>query len=342
MPQFDLLTLGAQLFGLLISLYFFYYYFISTSISNFIEIKKLRTKKVNQNTESLVLVDKELNHSFVYISIFFYFIAVIGTITVSTACLVLLGGCCEPGFISVKQELFSFSFNSVVITPIIDPEGLLIFLLFILFSNFLSSLVKYLVELKREASERKKLTVGDLRILVCESTEWGDVDICLTYLSYIKKRRSNFRNLIEEVLAFRIFAESFSLNEQQEAEVKNHLYKHGFKDITIKTVYFQLFTEDSAYVLNIEFEAKTSSRLRKPRDLLVYHGGALIAVDHSLKKEFPTLKKEDYGFIGDINAFPKQQMKEYLIKKNSYDKYLNNTVADVVKYDIKRNSWFFF
>ena len=109
----------------------------------------------------------------VYISIFFYFIAVIGTVTVSTACLVLLGGYCEPGFISVKQQLFSFSFNSVVITPIIDPEGLLVFLLFILFSNFVSSLVKYLVNLKRESSERKKRTVGDLRILVCESTDWG-------------------------------------------------------------------------------------------------------------------------------------------------------------------------
>ncbi len=63
MPQFDLLTLGAQLFGLLISLYFFYYYSISTSISNFIEIKKFRTKKINQNTESLTLVDKDLNNS---------------------------------------------------------------------------------------------------------------------------------------------------------------------------------------------------------------------------------------------------------------------------------------
>lgn len=63
MPQFDLLTLGAQLFGLLISLYFFYYYSISTSISNFIEIKKFRTKKINQNTESLTLVDKDLNNN---------------------------------------------------------------------------------------------------------------------------------------------------------------------------------------------------------------------------------------------------------------------------------------
>ena len=62
-PQFDLLTLGAQLFGLLISLYFFYYYSISTSISNFIEIKKFRNKKINQNTELLVLVNKELKYN---------------------------------------------------------------------------------------------------------------------------------------------------------------------------------------------------------------------------------------------------------------------------------------
>ena len=72
-PQFDLLTLGAQLFGLLISLYFFYYYSISTSISNFIEIKKFRNKKINQNTELLVLVNKELKYnlwltSYIYIN----------------------------------------------------------------------------------------------------------------------------------------------------------------------------------------------------------------------------------------------------------------------------------
>ena len=67
-PQFDLLTLGAQLFGLLISLYFFYYYSISTSIANFIEIKKLRTKKLLKNSSLVTTVDKDLEYNLWLIS----------------------------------------------------------------------------------------------------------------------------------------------------------------------------------------------------------------------------------------------------------------------------------
>lgn len=67
-PQFDLLTLGAQLFGLLISLYFFYYYSISTSIANFIEIKKLRTKKLLKNSNLVTTVDKDLEYNLWLIS----------------------------------------------------------------------------------------------------------------------------------------------------------------------------------------------------------------------------------------------------------------------------------
>jgi hypothetical protein len=67
-PQFDLLTLGAQLFGLLISLSLFYYYTISTSLSNFIEIKKFRTKKINKNTQLVTTVDKDLKYNLWLIS----------------------------------------------------------------------------------------------------------------------------------------------------------------------------------------------------------------------------------------------------------------------------------
>jgi hypothetical protein len=67
-PQFDLLTLGAQLFGLFISLYFFYYYSISTSISNFIEIKKFRTKKINKNISLVTTIDKDLEYNLWLIS----------------------------------------------------------------------------------------------------------------------------------------------------------------------------------------------------------------------------------------------------------------------------------
>ena len=48
MPQFDILTLSAQTFGLLLSLYFFYSYNIDT-ILYFAEIKKYRTKKLVKN-----------------------------------------------------------------------------------------------------------------------------------------------------------------------------------------------------------------------------------------------------------------------------------------------------
>ena len=62
-PQFDLLTLGAQLFGLLISFYSFYYYCITISISNFIEIKKLRSKKLLKNYKTSIDVEQDLNHN---------------------------------------------------------------------------------------------------------------------------------------------------------------------------------------------------------------------------------------------------------------------------------------
>ena len=62
-PQFDLLTIGTQTFGLLISLYLFYYYCITNSISNFIEIKKLRTKKLIKNSKSISDIDKDLDNN---------------------------------------------------------------------------------------------------------------------------------------------------------------------------------------------------------------------------------------------------------------------------------------
>ena len=67
-PQFDILTLGAQIFGLLISLYFFYSYSISTSITNFIEVKKFRTKKLEKNTVLVNKIEKDLNHNLWLIS----------------------------------------------------------------------------------------------------------------------------------------------------------------------------------------------------------------------------------------------------------------------------------
>ena len=67
-PQFDLLTLGAQIFGLLISLVFFYYYSMSTSISNFIEVKKVRNKKINKNSKIITEIETDLSFNLWLIS----------------------------------------------------------------------------------------------------------------------------------------------------------------------------------------------------------------------------------------------------------------------------------
>ena len=67
-PQFDLLTLGAQIFGLLISFYFFYYYTITKSLTSCTEIKKLRTKKLAKNNNIITKIDKDLNYNLWLIS----------------------------------------------------------------------------------------------------------------------------------------------------------------------------------------------------------------------------------------------------------------------------------
>ena len=60
--------MGAQIFGLLISLYFFYLYSISNSITKFIEVKKFRTKKNFKNNMLLNEVEKDLTYNLWLIS----------------------------------------------------------------------------------------------------------------------------------------------------------------------------------------------------------------------------------------------------------------------------------
>ena len=59
-PQFDILTLGAQVFGLLTTLSFFYYFSITTVIPNVIEVKKFRTKKIIKNTNTISSMNLDL------------------------------------------------------------------------------------------------------------------------------------------------------------------------------------------------------------------------------------------------------------------------------------------
>ncbi len=62
-PQFDILTLGAQVFGLLLTLSFFYYFSIILVIPNYTETKKLRVKKLINNTKSISTMDLDLTNN---------------------------------------------------------------------------------------------------------------------------------------------------------------------------------------------------------------------------------------------------------------------------------------
>ena len=59
-PQFDLLSLGAQVFGLLVSFSIFYYFNIEKTIPLFAETKKFRIKKLQLSSNKLDLIDSNL------------------------------------------------------------------------------------------------------------------------------------------------------------------------------------------------------------------------------------------------------------------------------------------
>jgi hypothetical protein len=63
MPQFDLLTLSTQVFGLLICLYFFYYYGITTVFVYFIETKKIRNKKLRSDINLIKEINKDIEYN---------------------------------------------------------------------------------------------------------------------------------------------------------------------------------------------------------------------------------------------------------------------------------------
>jgi len=62
MPQFDILTLGAQIFSLLLIFTFFYFLNIKKngSIPLFIQTKKFRTKKLKKNINNIDFIKKSL------------------------------------------------------------------------------------------------------------------------------------------------------------------------------------------------------------------------------------------------------------------------------------------
>ena len=60
MRIFNIVTLGAQVFGLLFTLFIFYYISILFVIPKFVEITKFRTKKLLKNTTSIKTMNLEL------------------------------------------------------------------------------------------------------------------------------------------------------------------------------------------------------------------------------------------------------------------------------------------
>ena len=62
MPQFDFLTLSTQVFGLLLCLYLFYYYGITTVFVYFIEIKKIRNKKLRNDINFIKEINKDIEY----------------------------------------------------------------------------------------------------------------------------------------------------------------------------------------------------------------------------------------------------------------------------------------
>jgi len=60
MPQFDILTLGAQISGLLIVYSVFYYLNIKKTIPLVIQVKKFRTKKIETSFSKIKVVNKFL------------------------------------------------------------------------------------------------------------------------------------------------------------------------------------------------------------------------------------------------------------------------------------------
>jgi hypothetical protein len=52
-PQFDILSIGAQIFGLLTTLLFYYIINIKLTIPMFIEVKKFRLKKIKKSNIKL-------------------------------------------------------------------------------------------------------------------------------------------------------------------------------------------------------------------------------------------------------------------------------------------------
>lgn len=71
MPQFDILTIGSQIFSVLTFLYFLYYFNIQSALPSVIEVKKFRTKKLIKNQKKVIFIKNYLNNNLKY-TYYFY------------------------------------------------------------------------------------------------------------------------------------------------------------------------------------------------------------------------------------------------------------------------------
>ena len=64
-PQFDLLCFGVLVWSLLLSLIILYFFMILTVIPSFVEVKKLRLKKISEDNliKQTVIINKNLAYN---------------------------------------------------------------------------------------------------------------------------------------------------------------------------------------------------------------------------------------------------------------------------------------
>ena len=70
-PQFDILSLGSQVFGLFISLSLYYSYSIYSVIPLYAEVKKFRAKKIIVSNNKLTNIKSLLSNKVIVIQSFF-------------------------------------------------------------------------------------------------------------------------------------------------------------------------------------------------------------------------------------------------------------------------------
>lgn len=242
------------------------------------------------------------------------------------------------------NKMYGFITNTNSYIGLIEPpvsDDWAIFLISLLFSVSIISLVKSLLNLRKNFvnEEEDDVIIGDLRISVTNkksSTSYkkSPTNYGLIYLSYLKSK-TTWLNLVLSSLTPGIFSLFFILNTDQRKDVRSHLERYGFKNIILKHCSLE-FINDSVYVVNIAFQAQPSQNFFNP-DLLqpnmIYHGGAFAFTPNVLEKYSYALKKRE-----KYRRLSSDSLKGYTLTKISYNGYLRNSVAHTIQFDISEST----